>query len=895
MPDNIIEVKIQGDQAGVDATLAEVAAAVETQTQAMVAGFEQMTAASLASTEAIVAATKATEHAVEEEAESIGASLKEAGNHFVEFAEQAKIAQLGAFSTFGAIGGIFGGGLLVAGIGEAVNKVRELDVEMEHLSVATGVPIEKIAELKSTMEQFGAPADAIDKVLVRLSRSMLLASQGAKQQSAAFKNLGVDTSSWADKLPTADEVLLQIAQHMEDSTRTTQDMGSAMQVAGRGITGLTGVLHEGREELEKAMDSHKAYGEAVKASADSALKLTALEHDLGEVFKNLALSILPPVVTGIKVLYSGLEYAAEGMDGLIATVIWLGSTINDYFIGTIKTLTKVLTGDLSEANKMAGKTFASIAENWKTYNDTITGLEQDTKDKVDKIWSDPVKKPPTGDTDIVPDQAVLYDPVDKAREKDIESEAAHSRAITQLREEDIKEQFNLGQINSQQRLAQLNAVAAIELAQEQGFLAQKKALYDKNDPNAPEAFAAIAGESVKLNDQFNATKQKNNTEFANEWKRTFLKTVDEIIHAQEEDLKLAAKVATEKEKLAAEAAAVQAKVAVLREQESQRMANQEIEDERKAIDTIYKLHEITEAQKIALTQQTYDREYALQIASVNRQIAELDVSSKTYLIKKQELENQLSQIQSKAESQRQQSDTQSLLLLQSQYTKFFDVIEQSSYNQFQLMIQGQRTFAQGMANIGLSIVANWEQTLLKLVLKTAEHQVVMLAMHTAEKQGEVISTAAAETEKGAIETAGSLKSIVKAAAKAASNTYATVSEIPFVGPVLAPIAAAGAFTAVLAFGASVSAEQGALLPNRETLVHAHPEEMMLPRPISKGLQNAIDGGTLNQKQQQPVMHFNYNHYDQGGRLTDGQINENSDRLIKQMRTKINRMGIGGKL
>lgn len=75
---------------------------------------------------------------------------------------------------------------------------------------------------------------------------------------------------------------------------------------------------------------------------------------------------------------------------------------------------------------------------------------------------------------------------------------------------------------------------------------------------------------------------------------------------------------------------------------------------------------------------------------------------------------------------------------------------------------------------------------------------------------------------------------------AAANTYAATSAIPLVGPVLAPAAAAAAFAAVSAF------EGGGIVPgigNGDSVpALLEPQEMVLPKPLSQGLKEMIEGG-----------------------------------------------------
>src|SRR6185312_2366445 len=83
---------------------------------------------------------------------------------------------------------------------------------------------------------------------------------------------------------------------------------------------------------------------------------------------------------------------------------------------------------------------------------------------------------------------------------------------------------------------------------------------------------------------------------------------------------------------------------------------------------------------------------------------------------------------------------------------------------------------------------------------------------------------------------GEKKTKNAAEAQSSANTAAanTLADVPF--PANIPASAA-----VLSIGeafsvASMAAEQGAVLPNREALVHTHPQEMILPQHISNFIQ-----------------------------------------------------------
>jgi hypothetical protein len=86
------------------------------------------------------------------------------------------------------------------------------------------------------------------------------------------------------------------------------------------------------------------------------------------------------------------------------------------------------------------------------------------------------------------------------------------------------------------------------------------------------------------------------------------------------------------------------------------------------------------------------------------------------------------------------------------------------------------------------------------------------------------------------------KTVLQDAAKAYSGAYSAVVGIPYVGPVLAPIAGGVAYAAVAAYETLASASGGAVVPSDNMLFNLHKDEWVLPSKISTGLQGLIDGG-----------------------------------------------------
>lgn len=97
---------------------------------------------------------------------------------------------------------------------------------------------------------------------------------------------------------------------------------------------------------------------------------------------------------------------------------------------------------------------------------------------------------------------------------------------------------------------------------------------------------------------------------------------------------------------------------------------------------------------------------------------------------------------------------------------------------------------------------------------------------------------AGATEGKIAETANASESILKSAGTAAAAVYADVAEIPVVGWILAPIAAAAAFAGVMAFD---SFDKGTDYVPHDMLAQIHKGEMIVPERHAAQIRSGISG------------------------------------------------------
>lgn len=225
------------------------------------------------------------------------------------------------------------------------------------------------------------------------------------------------------------------------------------------------------------------------------------------------------------------------------------------------------------------------------------------------------------------------------------------------------------------------------------------------------------------------------------------------------------------------------------------MAEQEIRDASQTLDRIAAAEEQARTQELAAEENA---------ANVKHQLAEREL---------QDAERTLKAI----ESARQKDAAKEL----AERTRDATKLEHIEDGVLSGLLSGQETFATAERRIFQQLIA----------------AKIEMALHEATERA-VIGKMAAD-QRGAIEGATALKSIGSDAAQAGAAAYRSVVGIPYVGPFLAPAAAAVAFAAVGAFKGLVSFDVGSFNVPQDTIANVHAGEMILNRGFA---QEARDHG-----------------------------------------------------
>lgn len=158
------------------------------------------------------------------------------------------------------------------------------------------------------------------------------------------------------------------------------------------------------------------------------------------------------------------------------------------------------------------------------------------------------------------------------------------------------------------------------------------------------------------------------------------------------------------------------------------------------------------------------------------------------------------------------------------------------------MIQGTQTYEQAWSRMLQSILLSYIDTELQILEKHIANQIALGAADQAGAAERTAIHAAAAAEGNAIDAATGQSQITTAAATGAAKAYQAVVGIPFVGPVLAPAAAAVAYGAISAFGGDISSAAGGWdrVPADDAPALLHRNEMVLPANLAERVRSMTE-------------------------------------------------------
>jgi len=234
----------------------------------------------------------------------------------------------------GAAGGLSGalGALApllsVAGLVGLAKGSLDAGDKMYDLAQRTGVSVEALARFKKAAATSGTDIDAVSKALVKLSKGMLDAAAGSKQQAVAFKALGINIKDSSGQMKSADSVMLEIANRFKAMPDGVAKTALSLKLFGKAGAEMIPMLNMGSDAIEKlSVKMTTAFAEKADAYSD---KLAMLSGKVGALGADLLIMLLPALdkitdaVTGAITAFNNLPEPVKNfaVAGAAVAIAW---------------------------------------------------------------------------------------------------------------------------------------------------------------------------------------------------------------------------------------------------------------------------------------------------------------------------------------------------------------------------------------------------------------------------------------------------------------------------------------------------------------------------------------------------------------------------------------------
>ena len=236
-----------------------------------------------------------------------------------------------------------------------------------------------------------------------------------------------------------------------------------------------------------------------------------------------------------------------------------------------------------------------------------------------------------------------------------------------------------------------------------------------------------------------------------------------------------------------------------------------VAEQDKALDEGLAAGRISSAQWVAIKRDAAFQAERIDLDALNRE----EAAANGDLVKIAQIEQKKLMLIQKTANDTTNIERAALLKTENTYKQFIDGMTQGWDSAMQKMIHGQMTWQQGFIGAARQIEDQTEKMFINMGLQyikdAALKEAMALKAHFAQNQ--------------------------VAAKDAAANAYSSAAEIPFVGWIIAPVAAAAAYSATIAF-----AEGGWDNVPSDQVAMIHKQEMVLPAHIANPLRESLAGG-----------------------------------------------------
>lgn len=680
-------------------------------------------------------------------------------------------------SAIGSLVPLIGVAAVAMGV-ELVDKLKDAEIELNNFAQAAGVSVESLATLQQAIAENGGSAKDLNSAWRQLNENIARLRTGDTEIAKAFAELGINLAGVLDGSLSLDQIFVKIADDLQDGTNTAQMAGAAQIVLGASSMNLLGAMKQLNAAQLDAGSSAAVYGKAIQDAEPDAVKMQGATATLGARAKEVGLMFLSWGAS----IATGLEKGMEALDKFRAAMGNPGEgTLANFGIGP----------GAPSAGPMPQSPFAGPSPNAK-----FSGAGGD-------FTSDAERNSAAVNTLVA--AIMTADAAGKDHKKTLEANIDAIRALAATVE---------GQASPalQKYAAQLEQIRATSVAKETSKLAEaaRKVSSAQQEFDRKSVSAGIDVESMST---------KRISDEADIAAASIIRSAQSAARAYKEQ------EAAAQESYAGEAQAIESKAALDKATLDQSVAAHKASGQQEL------------QQQLAINQQEHDAMVAL----LDQELAALDKNDTNYLAEKQRINNEIQTANEKLAISNVQAHTQSLNTITRSWATAFNSINRTLDESVRGVIMGTETMGQAWVRLGANLLASMVEAFAKMELKSLETELAMRLQHTATIAQKAATDAAAVAASETTRITFAIGAVTSNAAVAASGAYAATAMIPFVGPELAPAAAASAEAGTLAFLPQASFDVGAWKIPDDITARVHAGEMIVPAGPAETFRRALSG------------------------------------------------------
>ena len=258
-------------------------------------------------------------------------------------------------------------GLVVGGLTKMVTKTLDVGRALGTARETTGVATEAWQIYSRAIEETNGDSGALERVVLRLSKSIGDASQGNKAAQAGFDALGLSWEELAEVSP--DEAMKRVIGAANESLSATDGASVKAALLGRSYTNLGGFANLTTDEITALNDSVAESavtmsGDQVTAVDNFDAALRTLRDSVGGVTTGVGSALIPILTQVIKVFNEDLMPPIKDIARTLGPVLMpILKAFYSIFAGNIKTVLVVIADVLKVVGQVLTGDFAGA---WKT-------------------------------------------------------------------------------------------------------------------------------------------------------------------------------------------------------------------------------------------------------------------------------------------------------------------------------------------------------------------------------------------------------------------------------------------------------------------------------------------------------------------------------------------------